>query len=89
MKKIVLALLLAVIMMPTTVKSQVARDNHLFLHVDFAAGNIYTAAFPSLLTWGLNELTESNIFESALELPFYSSDGFELKHSRNDCSRLV
>ena len=79
MKKIVLALLLAVIMMPTTVKSQVARDNHLFLHVDFAAGNIYTAAFPSLLTWGLNELTESNIFESALELPFYSSDGFELK----------
>ncbi len=58
---------------------QIARDNHLFFHVDFAAGNVYTAAFPSLATWGLNELTKSNIFGSAFEVPFYGTEGFKLK----------
>lgn len=79
MKKTLILLLVAVCFMPKSVKSQTARDNHLFFHVDLAAGNIYTATLPSLLTWGLNELTESNIFESALEIPFYSTKGFDVK----------
>ena len=79
MKK-VFALLLAVFSMPIMMNAQqIARDNHIFFHVDFAAGNVYTAAFPSLATWGLNELTKSNIFESAFEVPFYSTEGFDLK----------
>lgn len=71
--------LMALFFMPNLVSGQIARDNHLYFHVDFAAGNVYTAAFPSLATWGLNELTKSNIFESALEVPFYSTDGFDLE----------
>ncbi len=79
MKKI-LTLLVTVCLLPNFVKAQqTARDNHLFLHVDFAAGNIYTAAFPSFATWGLNELTKSNIFESTFEVPLYSTDGFDLR----------
>jgi hypothetical protein len=78
MKKSLL-FLMAIILMPNLLRGQTARDNHLFLHVNFAAGNVYTAAFPSLATWGLNELTKSNIFESALEVPFYSTDGFDLE----------
>lgn len=79
MKKL-LTLLVAVCLLSNFAKAQqTARDNHLFLHVDFAAGNIYTAAFPSVATWGLNELTKSNIFESTFEVPFYSTDGFDLK----------
>ena len=53
---------------------QRVRNNHLFFHVDFAAGNIYTAAFSSFATWGLNEATHSNIFENALEIPVYSGE---------------
>lgn len=79
MRKI-LVILLLVCLSPDFLKAQqVARDNHLFFHVNFAAGNIYTAAFPSLVTWGLNELTKSNIFESAFEVPFYSAEGFDVK----------
>lgn len=78
MKKI-LIILVVFLYVPNYLNAQVARDNHLFFHVDFAAGNVYTAAFPSLATWGLNELTKSNIFESALEIPFYSAKGYELK----------
>lgn len=65
--------------LPNMANAQIARDNHLFFHVEFAAGNVYTAAFPSLATWGLNELTKSNIFESALEIPIYSTKGYDLK----------
>ena len=53
---------------------QRARYNNLFFHIDFAAGNIYTAALSSFATWGLNEATSSNIFENALEIPFYSGE---------------
>lgn len=72
-------ILATVFCMPCVADAQTARDNHLFFHVGFAAGNVYTAAFPSLATWGLNELTKSNIFESALEVPFYSTENIELK----------
>lgn len=78
MKKIIVVLL-AFFYMPNMLNAQIARDNHLFFHVDFAAGNVFTAAFPSLATWGLNELTKSNIFESALEVPFYSTKGFDVE----------
>lgn len=78
MKKKIIALL-AFFYMPNMLNAQIARDNHLFFHVDFAAGNVFTAAFPSLATWGLNELTKSNIFESALERPFYNTKGFDLE----------
>lgn len=68
------AILAVAIMISMVTNGQKIRDNHTFLHVDFAAGNLYTAAVPSILTWGLNELTQSNIFENALEIPFYSGD---------------
>lgn len=78
MKKF-LVIMASFLALPNMANAQIARDNHLFFHMDFAAGNVYTAALPSLATWGLNELTKSNIFESALEIPFYSTEGFELK----------
>lgn len=78
MRKI-LASLVVLLCMTNSLNAQIVRDNHLFFHIDFAAGNIYTATFPSLVTWGLNELTKSNVFESALEIPFYSTEGYELK----------
>ena len=60
-------LAIAFLAMPISLYSQPkggkAKNNHLYFHVELAAGNIYTAAYPSLLTWGLNELTKSNIFE--------------------------
>jgi len=57
-----------------TSAGQRIRNNHLFFHVDMAAGNLYTAALTSFTTWGLNEVTQSNIFENALEIPFYSGE---------------
>lgn len=78
MKKF-LVIMASFLALPNMANAQIARDNHLFFHVEFAAGNVYTAAFPSLVTWGLNELTKSNIFESALEFPIYSAKGFDLK----------
>ncbi len=68
-RNFIIAIVLSVI--PFSLFAQIrggkAKNNHLYFHVELAAGNIYTAAFPSLLTWGLNELTKSNIFESAVE----------------------
>ena len=65
-------------------KVERAKDNHIFFHVDLAAGHFYTATFPSVMAWGLNLLTSSNIFESALEYPFYKgeigSQKLELHH---------
>jgi len=72
MKKI--TIIAVTVMMSMVANSQVIRDNHTFFHIDLAAGNVYTATVPSFLTWGLNELTKSNIFENALEIPFYSGD---------------
>lgn len=79
MKRCLFILVMAFCLPCFTNAQQTARDNHLFFHVDFAAGNIYTAVFPSLATWGLNELTKSNIFGSALDIPFYSTENIELK----------
>ncbi|MBO4850219.1 MAG: hypothetical protein J5529_04865 [Prevotella sp.] len=69
----IIAIILMVAAYSINANAQI-RNKHLFFHIDFAAGNVYTASYPSFLTYGLNELTHSNIFESALEYSVFNGD---------------